>query len=554
MKVPQVPDVQAAAADGLTWTAWRALVDNAKGVFERCDKHSLSRSQKEILNSRKQQLADADTMTRADYMSRVDSSMKDSLVNKVVSLQKDVVSNLPNVTNYQITNKRASNGELPCPRRRKSVADSHRPLQGNSEEAESPEDIVDDGEPMDDSTAAFLDKLPPLVAPISGVWMVEEVDVALAFYEYQKSAIQELEQKRLTMEEHPDQFLALSSILSLRPNQHSDAVVLQFGADVLDRITGEAQTMCMGTLTEKEADRIKGFVRGVRNEMDEVISKFSPSVGPVERAILASKVAALVSINVSTNSTSSTLEAYLHCVSAVVQGWIHALPLTAVRPSAKELNVIGNDSTWLRPLLQVPDHFHVEWTNTISSSAKASKLSSKRRPDGEGVFVYQAQRAGVGLHLEVKPLSSMNDIHALNLDFVRLGTFGKNATDDLLKRKHLDCTQFGVQIVGLEVIFFALKLRSEGIYVLVECFRCRSPDTLHDIAPFLLKLSNIYQFRKRIILTANALRESTRSSKAGAPMSTPKRASTRGTMTTPTLRQALQGRDSKRRSSIMYNI
>ncbi|KAI8999659.1 hypothetical protein BC832DRAFT_541750 [Gaertneriomyces semiglobifer] len=352
--------------------------------------------------------------TRADYMSRVDSSMVDNLVNKVISLQKDVVSNLLKVTNYQITNKRASNGELPCPRHRKLVADKHRPLQGNSEEAESPEDIVDDGEPMDDSTAAFLDKLPPLVAPISGVWM-----------EYQKSAMQELEQKRLTMEEHPDQFLALSSILSLRPNQHFDAVVSQFGADVLDRITGEAQTMCMGNLTEKEADRIKGFVRGVRNKMDEVISKFSPSVGPVERAILASEVAAFVSINLSTNSASSTLKAYLHCVSAVVQGWIHALPLTAVRPSTKELNVIENDSIWLRPLLQVPDHFHVEWTNTISSSAKVSKLSSKQRPDGEGVFVYQAQRAGVGLHLEVKPLSSMNDIRALNLDFVCLGTFGK---------------------------------------------------------------------------------------------------------------------------------
>ncbi|KAI9094714.1 hypothetical protein DFS34DRAFT_240127 [Phlyctochytrium arcticum] len=307
---------------------------------------------------------------------------------------------------------------------------------------------------MDDSTAGLLDKLTPLVAPMTGVWMVEVVDVALAFYEYQKSARQALEQKRLTMKEHPDQFLALSSILSLRPNQHFDAVIWHFGADVVDYITAEAQTMYMGELTDMEADRIKGFVRGVRNEMEELVSESSSSIGPVERAILARKVAALVPIDPNpANITNATLEAYLHCVSEVVQIWIHTLPLTAVRPSAKELNVVGKDSTWLPPLLQIPDHFHVEWTNSISSSAKASKLSSKRRPDGEGVFVYQGTRAAAGLHLEVKPFSSVNDIHALNLDFLRLGTFGKNATDDLLKRTHVDCTQYAVQIIGLEVFF-----------------------------------------------------------------------------------------------------
>lgn len=77
------------------------------------------------------------------------------------------------------------------------------------------------------------------------------------------------------------------------------------------------------------------------------------------------------------------------------------------------------------------------------------------------------------------------DNHALCHDLLRLGTFCKN-TIDMNKLQ----AALGFQINGFSIIFYLMRLRHDGIYVMQEIGRVAFPASLQDLAGF-LSLKNI---------------------------------------------------------------
>ena len=116
----------------------------------------------------------------------------------------------------------------------------------------------------------------------------------------------------------------------------------------------------------------------------------------------------------------------------------------------------------------------LRWSNVTCDE------SADKRPDATISNIQQrdfGQSLGFG---EVKLARPTTDNHALCHDLLRLGTFCKD-TIDMNKLQ----AALGFQINGFNIIFYLMRLRHDGIYIMQEISRVAFPASLQDLAGFL---------------------------------------------------------------------
>jgi hypothetical protein len=134
----------------------------------------------------------------------------------------------------------------------------------------------------------------------------------------------------------------------------------------------------------------------------------------------------------------------------------------------------------LSALFSDPDkNILLRWSNVTCDE------SADKRPDA---IISKIQQGDFGQSLgfgEVKLARPTTDNHALCHDLLRLGTFCKD-TIDMNKLQ----AALAFQINGFNIIFYLMRLRHDGIYIMQEISRVAFPASLQDLAGF-LSLKNI---------------------------------------------------------------
>ncbi|KAJ3180402.1 hypothetical protein HDU85_004108 [Gaertneriomyces sp. JEL0708] len=269
----------------------------------------------------------------------------------------------------------------------------------------------------------------------------EVINVSQQFLGYQKAAFRIGQTQGLTFESHVHEMLALSSVLLVKPAEHSRVQLEFFQESFLDRFGGHVLAS-IGLAPSELTNELTLFLRKTCKEvamagalsdsldariLDRMISQ------PKEKRILDTFRTLLrdlpkKKISMASDPESDLIASYLH-------------------PFVKLF--FGRNAL-----------VRLSWPNTASTAAVQAKTEmaqsgQARQPDMK-MFTVKASRehqeVGYG---EVKVQSRQDDTLALNVDLYRLGKFAKMAIDQMVRDGMESPVITLMQVVGTYACFRA---------------------------------------------------------------------------------------------------
>ncbi|KAG0190283.1 hypothetical protein DFQ28_002265, partial [Apophysomyces sp. BC1034] len=288
-----------------------------------------------------------------------------------------------------------------------------------------------------------------------GEWVFNGTNVTNLFKRYQhKIKDRVVEKNSFQAESDLQEVLALSNILFLAPNQHSELKVKVFGCQVIDSLCHATITRFMDNL---EADFSTQEISDLAVIVDDIQTGKKLTID------------AQVDLLVMAKTMGPTK-------AAVVRGIANLVVKLPTREIV-DLDSLGEtelQSTYfdpvLAPLLSNPQQ------NVVLRWANKNEEVSNIRPDAVISTIIQSKYGrplGFG---EVKPGNSSTNKHSLCMDTLRLATLSKDTID-----RYSQDSCFAFQVNGFRVSFFMLPVHHENLYIMLEVATFVFPSSLDTL-------------------------------------------------------------------------
>ncbi|KAI8878081.1 hypothetical protein K501DRAFT_259306 [Backusella circina FSU 941] len=300
-------------------------------------------------------------------------------------------------------------------------------------------------------------------SPDLAPWLFEETDIALLFTKFKQAVAQISTDHLFLIESSIHELLSMSNILLLAPEQYSQLVINIFTEEILYDLDSYLLKECLDP----------------RQDMsNNVFTKLSRIVNNVESNNQSKDDAEIELLTLGKDLCPIQKSLILG-----IKACMRKLPLLPIK-NKQSLGECELFTMYFDPLLSAlfsdPDkNILLRWSNVTCDE------SADKRPDATISKIQQrdfGQSLGFG---EVKLARPTTDNHALCLDLLRLGAFCKN-TIDMNKLQ----AALAFQINGFSIIFYLMRLRHDGMYIMQEIGRVAFPASLQDLAAF-LSLKNI---------------------------------------------------------------
>ncbi|KAL9545990.1 hypothetical protein MBANPS3_006883 [Mucor bainieri] len=310
--------------------------------------------------------------------------------------------------------------------KRKAIDDIHPSSKHVKQLIDSIENDEDIG--IDDAPAFFRLQKRIKVASPAHEWVVNGRQVSSQITKYQKSCIEIVNHSGFVLETHVHEVLMLSSILLVKPNQHSNALLSHLPAEELDMIRNQV----LSSACQQEAFSSIEFDDALMMKILKIVKDLAK--GKITRKGSDKKLNDL-------KDTSSGDE--LRILQAIFN-MVQKLPFTPIAEPLGELELTTSYlDLLLFPLLTDFDqNTKLVWPNLLQKEARISSanVNQSKRPDAVIRYIHQHNYAEVRGFGEVKTKERIDE----HYDLVR----------DLA--------------VGSRLTFYLFTLAHDGIYVVVE--------------------------------------------------------------------------------------
>ncbi|KAI9254089.1 hypothetical protein BY458DRAFT_521456 [Sporodiniella umbellata] len=284
-------------------------------------------------------------------------------------------------------------------------------------------------------------------SPVLAPWLFKEVDIALLFTKFKQAVAQISTDHLFLIESSIHELLSLSNILLLAPEQHSQLVINIFTEEILHDLDSYLLKECLDPMQDMSNDvftkwsRIMNNVESNNQSKDDAeieLLTLGKDLCPIQKSLILG-----------------------------IKACMRKLPLFPIK-NKQSLGECELFTMYFDPLLSAlfsdPDkNILLRWSNVTCNENFGPSL-------------------GFG---EVKLARPTTDNHALCLDLLRLGAFCKD-TIDMNKLQ----AALAFQINGFSIIFYLMRLRHDGMYIMQEIGRVAFPASLQDLTVF-LSLKNI---------------------------------------------------------------
>ena len=300
-------------------------------------------------------------------------------------------------------------------------------------------------------------------ASASAGWMFKGTNISTLFMIFQQKVVDITASALLHMETSIHETLALSHVLLLAPQQHSQLMIDVFTEEILDALT---------------ENLVNGSLKLKLDTGDDICGKVFRIIDSVQMRQLGNDEA-----NVQLLQLCGHVDKYTACVIRGIARAMGELPLQAIK-NKQTSGEYELTTTYFHPILSCilssPEkRVLLRWTN-IESDASGDK-----RPDATLTKLNQlAYGPSMGFG-EAKVAQPTTNNNVLCHDLLRLEVFCKEAID---AHQWNSCLAF--QIHGFTIVFYLMSLHHDGIYTMHEIAKVSFPRSLEELGSF-ISLKNI---------------------------------------------------------------
>ncbi|KAG1152309.1 hypothetical protein G6F37_001433 [Rhizopus arrhizus] len=329
---------------------------------------------------------------------------------------------------------------------------------------------------LDSSSEEFSptsDSSPPsqlslqLRAPGRDRFQVDNIDILGKFYQMQQYVFDFVISNNLTLESDVHLILSLNSIPLLQNNNRlHKAIVPFFGNKLYTRIR-EHNLNSWNSTSKFPGDVLLKTIEIAQSVYEKTTDRIGASV--------------------STLNMARTMDDKINKRLAVsASQLLQSLPMDPTNTGISETTLI---TRYIVPLLQ-PLFDNDDLNIRLDFTAIELAEKCKRPPNFNGcpdcIITRFPHQTDDGINIgygEVKKISMASNHYLVNWDLVRLAFFGKNAIDD----NHIG-GNISIHIVAPSIVFYLIKVQSDGIYTMTELLRVQFPMSVSEVPAYLTNL------------------------------------------------------------------
>ncbi|CEP13528.1 hypothetical protein [Parasitella parasitica] len=168
---------------------------------------------------------------------------------------------------------------------------------------------------------------------------------------------------------------------------------------------------------------------------------------------------------------------------------LQSLPMDPTNTDISETTLITRYIVPLLPPLFDNDDLNIRLDFTATELAEKCKRPPNFNGCPDCIITRFPHQTDDGINIgygEVKKSSMASNHYLVNWDLVRLAFFGKNAIDD----NHLG-GNISIHIVAPSIVFYLIKLQSDGIYTMTELLRMQFPMSVSEVPAYLTNLPRL---------------------------------------------------------------